>query len=365
LRGRNLSQLGVIAQVDVLDKRDSVGAMESLFWMGGKLATGLELITDDIQALREPGSWAVVGSFESNWILAKFTKVETASSLLDFDSGRSWNPIAIENWVSSFSSSEYIEYVESIKNHIAEGDVYQVNACRILQAENFKNLSLLELAKNISRANPAPFASYLSIPGLELASASPERFISLKNRKIISSPIKGTSATQTFLEKDEAENLMIVDLIRNDIGMVAKTGSISTPRLLATEKHPGLFHLVSDIEGELRDDLDVVDLLKATMPPGSVSGAPKSSALRIIKDYEGVRGPYCGAIGWVENGNAELAVGIRTFWQESDSFLKFGTGAGITWGSVPLQEWEETELKAKRLISIAAGQIEGLDENLA
>jgi para-aminobenzoate synthetase component 1 len=111
--------------------------------------------------------------------------------------------------------------------------------------------------------------------------------------------------------------------------------------------------LVSDVRAELDEKLDVVDLLKAMMPPGSVSGAPKSSALKIISENEGERGPYCGAIGWVENGHAELAVGIRTFWQGSDNYLRFGTGAGITWGSDPELEWEETELKARRLIGLA------------
>lgn len=131
----------------------------------------------------------------------------------------------------------------------------------------------------------------------------------------------------------------------------ARIGTVSTPRLLATEKHPGLYHLVSDVRSELRDDRNIADLLIAMMPPGSVSGAPKSSALRIIADNEGERGPYCGAIGWVEGNRAELSVGIRTFWQ-SDAQLHFGTGAGITWGSDPLQEWEETELKARRLIGL-------------
>ena len=146
---------------------------------------------------------------------------------------------------------------------------------------------------------------------------------------------------------------MIVDLIRNDMSSTARVGSVSTPRLLATEEHPGLFHLVSDVRSEIRDGSSIVDVLRSMMPPGSVSGAPKSSALRIIKENEGARGPYCGTIGWVEGNRAELSVGIRTFWQ-TESELKFGTGAGITWGSDPMQEWEETELKARKLIGLAS-----------
>lgn len=331
--------------------------MESMFWMSGKVATNLESVTHDLEALREPGFWAVVGSFESNWTLAKFGKVVEAPSISALEIEESWHEISVESWRSSFSKAEYLNYVTQIKNRIAAGDVYQVNACRVLSADNRMNKSLLALAQMIEQQNPAPFASYLSLPGLEIASASPERFISMNHKSIISSPIKGTSSTAEFLEKDKAENLMIVDLIRNDLGTVAKVGSVKTPRLLATERHPGLFHLVSDISAELGEDIDLVDLLKIAMPPGSVSGAPKSSAVKIIQGFEGKRGPYCGAIGWIDGDKAELAVGIRTFWQEEDQVLKFGTGAGITWGSEPDAEWEETELKARRLIAIAGGRL--------
>lgn len=319
--------------------------------MGGKLATGLEKVATDLAALREGGFWAIVGTFESNWILAKFREVRSAA----LPKSESWQPVPLNSWESSVNEEQFVQYVNSIKEHIALGDVYQVNACRILSAIDSQNQSLLPLANEIQNSNPAPFASYLSLPGLEIASASPERFLSLNDRTIMSSPIKGTSATKTFLVKDEAENLMIVDLIRNDIGAVAKTGTVTTPRLLDTEAHPGLFHLVSDVQGEIAEDLDFVDVLEKMMPPGSVSGAPKSSALQIIEKLEGQRGPYCGAIGWYDGSCAQVAVGIRTFWRGEDQVLKFGTGAGITWDSDAHMEWQETELKARRLIDIASG----------
>jgi para-aminobenzoate synthetase component 1 len=318
--------------------------------MGGRYATGLEKMSHDISSLREPGFWAAIGTFENSWTLAKFKNVHQSPLPL---SGSQWHGIPLSQWVSSLDKSGYKSYVEKIKNHISMGDVYQVNACRTLTAVNSANRTLLPLAHRIQEKNPAPFASYLSLPEIELASASPERFVELKDSIVVSSPIKGTSATEHFLEKDRAENLMIVDLIRNDVGRVAKVGTISTPRLLTTEAHPGLFHLVSDVRAELDEQCDVVDLLNAMMPPGSVSGAPKSSALSIISEIEDERGPYCGALGWVENGNARFAVGIRTFWQGRDGYLHFGTGAGITWGSDPDLEWEETELKARRLIGLA------------
>jgi para-aminobenzoate synthetase component 1 len=148
---------------------------------------------------------------------------------------------------------------------------------------------------------------------------------------------------------------MIVDLMRNDFGRICKSGTVEVPRLLSSEEHPGLQHLVSDIQGELLDDISWSQIIAALSPPGSVSGAPKSSAVQVISGNEIDRGPYCGALGWVEGDRAVLSVAIRTFWK--DAGINFGTGAGITWGSDATAEWEETQLKARRLISIAGGDL--------
>ncbi|NDF93325.1 MAG: anthranilate synthase component I family protein [Actinobacteria bacterium] len=317
--------------------------------MGNHLASELVEVSSDLESLRRPGFWVVLGSFEGKWRLARFAKVEQQ----DFPKVElSWSPISDDAWQSTFDKSTYCSYVERIREKISAGEVYQVNACRILSADNKSNPSLLPLAEKIVDENPAKFAAYLNFGDIQVASASPERFISLQDGVAISSPIKGTSATDEFLEKDRAENLMIVDLIRNDLSKVAKTGSVTTPRLLSTEAHPGLFHLVSDVRAELSDGKDLVDLLLAMSPPGSVSGAPKSSALKIIEESETQRGPYCGVLGFSDGNRAELAVGIRIFWQEEDQILHFGTGAGITWGSDSELEWDETELKARKLIGL-------------
>jgi para-aminobenzoate synthetase component 1 len=132
---------------------------------------------------------------------------------------------------------------------------------------------------------------------------------------------------------------------------------VEVSALFRQEKHPGITHLVSDIEGNLRNEVSWSQILEALLPPGSVSGAPKSSALRTISEHEGARGPYCGALGWIHGDRAELAVAIRTFWTTGDKYLRYGTGAGITWGSDPQSEWEETQLKARHLISIAGGDL--------
>src|SRR3954469_17022458 len=149
-------------------------------------------------------------------------------------------------------------------------------------------------------------------------------------------------------------NVMIVDLVRNDLAHVAETGTVEVPSLLRVEQHPGLVHLVSTVSARLRAGCGWAELLAATSPPGSVSGAPKLSALSLISELEAVpRGVYCGAVGWVDADRkvGRLAVGIRTFaW--AGGRLQLGTGAGITWGSVPTAEWEETELKVRRLLEV-------------
>jgi len=150
---------------------------------------------------------------------------------------------------------------------------------------------------------------------------------------------------------------MIVDLMRNDLGRICQPGTVEVAELFRHEKHPGLTHLVSDVTGQLKSGATWNEILDATMPPGSVSGAPKSSAVKIIKENEKERGPYCGTLGWIHGDRAELSVAIRTFWSVGDSVLRFGTGAGITWGSDPASEWEETQLKARHLISIAGGEL--------
>jgi para-aminobenzoate synthetase component 1 len=290
----------------------------------------------------------VVNTFEGQWFCARFASVVDAPLPV-----AQWQGIDA-SWSSSQTQSEYQSNVEKIKEKIAAGDIYQVNLCRVLSTKSKQPLQ--GLANRLQQDNPAPFASYLRLPNLEIASASPELFLKRDGAIIKSTPIKGTSKTDNFGEKDRAENVMIVDLMRNDFGSICESGSVDVPRLLASEAHPGLIHLVSDVVGRLRENIKWSEIVKALLPAGSISGAPKSSALKSIAEIEKVaRGPYCGVIGWVQGEQAVLSVGIRIFWSHGDGQLNFGTGAGITWASQPQGEWEETELKAKRLISIASG----------
>jgi para-aminobenzoate synthetase component 1 len=318
--------------------------------MGGRLATDLVEVSDDPKCLDDGGFWAVSTTFENKFTAAKFATVQAAPF-----PATSWIPLK-GTWESSLNMNQYIDYVESIRSSIEQGWVYQVNACRRLSHAD-DGQSLRGLFTEILKNNPAPWASYLEIPRVMIASASPELFLSRDRNTVKTSPIKGTQPlnAEDFGAKDRAENVMIVDLMRNDLSRICKSGSVEVPRLLSSEAHPGLQHLVSDVKGELLDDISWSEIFEALSPPGSVSGAPKSSAVQVIAENEIDRGPYCGVLGWVEGEKAELSVAIRTFWK--DSHINFGTGAGITWSSDSAAEWEETQLKARRLISIAGGEL--------
>ena len=321
---------------------------DSTFWMANRLATDCVEISNDPTCLDRAGFWAVVNTFEGKWICARFANVIDSPLPIS-----NWQGVSTA-WQSSQSQEHFESNVDLIKQRIAQGDIYQVNLCRVLTADS--DQSLLGLAAKLQQANPAPFASYLKLPGMEIASASPELFLEREGEVIKTTPIKGTSKIDNFGDKDRAENVMIVDLMRNDFGAICEPGSVDVPRLLASESHPGLFHLVSDVTGRLQKGLNWNQILSSLLPAGSISGAPKSSALKVISEIEKMgRGPYCGVIGWIDNDQALLSVGIRIFWSVADGKINFGTGAGITWQSDPNSEWEETELKAKRLIAIASG----------
>lgn len=318
------------------------------------LATGLIRHSRDVADLDDGGWWAVVQTFEGRLDLWQFRDVRIAPRP---PAQNPWQP-PTSPWVSSLDAAGYRQAVREVRRRIREGEVYQVNVCRVLSAACAPRPSALGLAEILAQGNPAPYAAVIDVPGAWVVSASPELFLHRDGRVIASSPIKGTGRTaQDLLEKDRAENIMIVDLVRNDLQRICGPGTVAVSGLLRSEHHPGLVHLVSTVTGRLREGVRWREVLAATTPPGSVSGAPKSSALRTISSLEPVdRGPYCGAVGWIDAdaGRAVLAVGIRTFWW-SAGVLRFGTGAGITWDSDPHAEWRETELKAERLIALASG----------
>jgi para-aminobenzoate synthetase component 1 len=298
----------------------------------------------------------VVVPFDAPPVLARFADIGPARPW----PGPAWPGIAREAWRTSLDEDEFSAGVEAIRAAIGRGDVYQVNLTRRLSAPLPLDAEVGALAAALAAGNPAPYAAAVHLPdhGVHVASASPELFLGREGDRVWSSPIKGTAPTpDELLPKDRAENVMIVDLVRNDLGRVSRYGTVRVPSLLSLEHHPGLVHLVSTVEGRLRAGVGWGELIDATFPPGSVTGAPKIAAVDHLRRLEPVpRGVYCGAVGWIDadRRQGELNVAIRTFWFE-DGEIHLGAGGGITWDSTPAGEWAETELKAARLLRVASG----------
>jgi para-aminobenzoate synthetase component I len=274
---------------------------------------------------------------------------------------------ALDTWASSLDPIDHAAACARVLELLHAGDCYQVNVTRRLTAPAATDPVALYDA--LTRVNPSPHASLCTFgPLLDIAivSASPELFLRIEpgpagSRRIETRPIKGTApdiATLATSIKDRAENVMIVDLARNDLGRVCEFGSVQVPELFEIERHPGLYHLVSTVTGRLRPDVGLSDVIRATFPPASVTGAPKPRVMQAIEDLEPMRrGAYCGAVGWVDAdaGRTELAVAIRTFTITAGR-THLGVGGGIVADSVPAAEWAETELKAARLLA-AAGAV--------
>lgn len=315
----------------------------------------------------------MVADFEGRLVCARFGDVRRAP--VPAGGHGSWRGPDPEAWTSSLDRAAYTSGVQRIREHIAAGEVYRATLCRALSAPlpDPEHADVDALTTLLARGNPAPYAGTVRLPthGVEIATAWPELFLRRTGRTVESGPIKGTGRTaEDLLERDHAENVMIVDLVRNDLGRVCVTGSVTVPGLCRVEQHPGLVHLVSTVRGELAERAGWPELFAGTFPLGSVTGAPKSSASRVIEALETVpRGPYCGGIGWfdADRGTGELAVGIRSFWIDRTALggpvLRFGTGAGITWDSDPEREWAATRLKARRPLAVASGR--GLSQDAA
>lgn len=264
-------------------------------------------------------------------------------------------------WRLDQSRASYCEAIERAKAYIAAGDIFQVNITGRYFSAFPKDFSNTALYLALRQKAPAPFGAYLSCgAGYALHSTSPERFLQCDAQGVVTSrPIKGTAPRGQTPEEDDvfaaglsaddkerAENLMIVDLMRHDIGRVARVGSMSVPEFLRVERFAHVHHLVSEVRGELEAGRDVFDLLRATLPPGSVTGAPKHRAMEIIEELEASpRGAYCGSVLCVGvDGRLESSVIIRTLVRRTDS-LTLAAGGGITILSDAQKEYEEMRLK--------------------
>jgi para-aminobenzoate synthetase component 1 len=271
---------------------------------------------------------------------------------------------APEGLRSTFTHRGYLDAVARVREYIVAGDIFQANLSQRLQAP--LRQAPYDLYRRLRRRNPAPFAAYFDAGELTVLSASPERFLRLDERGAVETrPIKGTrprglgpmhdAALGRALaesEKDRAENVMIVDLLRNDLSRVCRPGSVRVPELFALEQHPTVHHLVSTVIGELASGCDAVDLIRATFPGGSITGAPKVRAMEIIAELEPTRrGVYCGSVGYLSRtGAMDTSIVIRTFVRVGDR-VYFQAGGGIVADSDPELEYRETLDKARGLIS--------------
>ena len=263
---------------------------------------------------------------------------------------------------SNFTPEQYRKAVNRVREYIAAGDVFQVNLSQRFEAD--LKIPAYELHKRLKIVNPAPFAAYLNFKGTTIVSASPERFLKVQGDLVETRPIKGTrprggdpveddrlAQELTHSIKDQAENVMIVDLERNDIGRVCRYGTVKVTELAILETFPTVFHLTSTIVGRLQRGKSDIDLLKATFPGGSITGAPKVRAMEIIDELETTkRSVYTGSVGYLSfNGDLDLNIVIRTFIiKEGRAY--FQVGGGIIYDSDSEAEYIETLDKAKALV---------------
>ena len=303
-------------------------------------------------------------SFEAG--LSKLNIVEkNIRELFNFES-RSTENIESEDFVSSFGKENFVNAVEKVQKYITAGDVMQVVPSQRLSC-SFKS-DPIELYRQLRILNPSPYMYFLNLDGFAIVGSSPEILTRVDNNNVATiRPIAGTRSRgkniqedleneQDLLsdEKEIAEHLMLIDLGRNDLGRIAKTGSVNLTDKMFIERYSHVMHIVSNVECELKEDMSSIDVLKATFPAGTLSGAPKVRAMEIIDEVETLkRNIYSGAIGNLSwHGGMDLAIAIRTA-VIKDEVLYVQAGAGIVYDSIPEMEWQETMDKAQALIKAA------------
>jgi len=293
-----------------------------------------------------------------NEIIDLYTTIENI--VIDYE-----NEVAAKMLSCRVSKNEYMENVRKIKQHIQLGDVYELNYCIEFFAENAE-ISPVQVYEKLSKISPAPFSCFYKVDNKYLICASPERFLKKEGNKIIAQPMKGTARRSNDIaedrqikeqlfasEKERAENVMIVDLVRNDLSKTAVKQSVKVDELFGVYSFPQVHQMVSTVSSEMRNDVDSVDVIKSAFPMGSMTGAPKVKAMELIEKIETTkRGLFSGAVGYITpNGDFDLNVVIRSIQYNADKkYLSFMVGSAITINSDPEQEYEECLLKAQALI---------------
>ncbi len=262
----------------------------------------------------------------------------------------------------------YIDIIEKLRQHILRGDCYELNFCQEFFAADAV-IDPLYIYNRLIELSPNPFSALYKLNSRWCLSASPERYLKKEGSKIISQPIKGTSkrnldnvaddekARNYLIEsaKEKSENVMVVDLVRNDLSRICKPGSVQVDELFAVYSFPQVHQMISTVSGELEEGKDWIDCVQATFPMGSMTGAPKKKVMELIEQYEQTkRGLFSGTIGYVKpGGNFDFNVVIRSIlYNEADKYLSFQTGGGITYNSNPVLEYEESLLKASAMMKV-------------
>jgi para-aminobenzoate synthetase component I len=260
---------------------------------------------------------------------------------------------------------EYLKIIRSLRDHILKGDCYEINFCQEFFAEN-ASIDPLQLYQKLSSVSPTPFGGFYKLDDKYLLCASPERFLRKEGTKLIAQPIKGTirrnlsdtaadeQLKQELLasQKDKSENVMIVDLMRNDLSKICKQDSVKVEELFGIYSFPQVHQMISTIVGVIKDDVDFTDILQATFPMGSMTGAPKRRVMELIEQYEKTRrGIYSGSIGYIDpDGTFDFNVVIRSImYNKASQYLSYQVGGGITFYSDPEKEYEECLLKAEAI----------------
>jgi len=265
---------------------------------------------------------------------------------------------------SMFSREEYLEVIKKLQQHILKGDCYEICFCQEFFAQNTK-IDPVSIFKKLSDLSPNPFSAFYKSGEKYLMCASPERFLKKTKNIIISQPIKGTSKRtgDTFKddeeknllqknEKERAENIMIVDLVRNDLSKICEEGSVYVKEFLKIYSFPQVHQMISTIKGTLRENVSFAEILSATFPMGSMTGAPKKRAMELIEEYEKTkRGLFSGTVGYINpDGDFDFNVVIRSiFYNEETSYLSIQVGSAITWKSIPEKEYEECNIKIEAI----------------
>jgi len=272
------------------------------------------------------------------------------------------SPVIIQN---RLSQQQYISIINKLRQHILRGDCYEINFCQEFFAEKAE-INPIDVYKKLSSLSPNPFSALYRMNDQWLLCASPERFIKKQGDKILSQPIKGTSKrvsnnnkedelNKTELlhsPKDRSENVMVVDLVRNDLAKVCEEGTVKVDELYGVYSFPQVHQMISTISGELRRDISFTEIIKATFPMGSMTGAPKLKVMKLIEEYEQTkRGIFSGAVGYISpDGDFDFNVVIRSIMYNAESkYLSFQAGSGITFYSEAEKEWEECLMKAEAM----------------